>query len=330
MISLPRTIGLPAQLSVISSGDTKSVFEIKGLYPGFGHTMGNALRRIILSSLSGVSVISVKITGVDHEFSTMEGVTEDVLRILLNIQQIRARIVSGPTATAMINITGPGVITAASLQHDANLEIVNPDLHIAEINKKGTVFQAEITFATGIGFVPKTVFHKDRTSIGTLLVDAVFTPVRRVSYDVENMRVGERTDYNKIIMSIETDGTITPRQALDNGLKTLLVQTQSLLSLSDSDAESMFNDASAHDVDFSESAPNSDSDINDTDMLKTRIETLSLSSRTSNALVEANIRTIGGLVRKTEKNLLDLDGIGPKGVDEVKSVLDHMGLSLKD
>ncbi len=325
MFTLSRTIGLPAELSILSSEGNTATFEIKGLYPGYGHTMGNALRRIILSSLSGVAAVSVKITGIDHEFSAIEGIREDALRIALNLQQVRARIVSGSEYKTSIKVTGPAVITAADIQTDANIEIANPDQYICEITKKGFTFEAEVVFATGIGFVPKNQFHKERVSAGTILIDAVFTPIRRVSYDVENMRVGDRTDYNKVVLNIETDGTLTPKEALDNALRILLVQTQSLLSLSDMDVQKLYS--STH-VSPAEALP--ESEVDTTDTLKTRIETLNFTSRTLNALSDANIRTVGGLVRKTESDILALDGIGPKGVEEIKSVLVDMGLGLKD
>ncbi len=325
MFTLSRTIGLPAELSVVSEGHNVASFEIKGLYPGYGHTMGNALRRIILSSLSGVSVVSVKITGIDHEFSAVEGIREDALRIALNLQQVRARIVSGSEYKTTIKVAGPKVVTAADIQTDANLEIANPDQYICEITKKGFEFEAEIVFATGIGFVPKNQFHKERVTAGTILVDAVFTPIKRVFYDVENMRVGDRTDYNKVILGIETDGTMTPKEALDNALRILLVQTQSLLSLSDTDVEKLYSSSYTAPSDVS-----AEVEVDTTDILKTRTETLNFTSRTLNALTEANIRTVGGLVRKNESDILALDGIGPKGVEEIKSVLTDMGLGLKD
>ncbi len=326
MFSLPRTIGLPAELSTLKEeGSTMALFEIKGLYPGYGHTMGNALRRVILSSLLGVAVVQVKITGADHEFSTLEGITEDVLRITMNLQKVRARMVSGTEAKATISVTGPAIVTAADIQSDASLEIVNKELQLLEITKKGTTFSAEITFASGVGFVPKTVFHKERTPLGAILLDAVFTPIKKVWYDVENMRVGDRTDYNKIILGIETDGTLTPRQALDNALQIMLVQIQSLLNISDADAENLYKNATGTDSEsFEETSEESLSES-----LKTRIETLPLSSRTLNVLVEANIRTVGGLIRKTDKDILDLEGIGPKGVEEIKAYLNGMGLKLK-
>lgn len=325
MFTLPRTIGLPAELSVLNEKDNFATFEIKGLYPGYGHTMGNALRRIILSSLSGTSVVSVKITGVDHEFQSIEGVREDALRIVLNLQQVRARIISGSEFKATIKVNGPAVVTASDIQVDANLEITNKDQYICEITQKGTTFEAEISFASGIGFVPKTQFHKDRVSTGTILVDAVFTPIKRVHYDVENMRVGDRTDYNKVILGIETDGTLTPKEALDNALRILLVQTQSLLSLSDSDVERLYTSNKPAPIELGQ-----EEDADNTDTLKTRIETLNFSARSLNALTEANIRTVGGLVRKTESDILSLDGIGPKGVDEVKAALANLGLHLKE
>ena len=326
MFSLPRTIGLPAELSTLKEEGFTGIFEIKGLYPGYGHTMGNALRRVILSSLPGVAVVQAKITGADHEFSTLDGVAEDVLKITMNLQQVRASMISGVESKGAISVVGPCVVTARDIQTDASIEIANPDQIIAEITKK-VPFQVEITFSSGVGFVPKTVHSKERTPLGVLLLDAIFTPIKKVWYDVENMRVGDRTDYNKIILGIETDGTLTPRAALDTALQILLVQIQSLLNISDADAKTLYEEAAGTDVTPLSAEEYSEEALSEA--LKTRIETLSLSSRTLNVLVEANIRTLGGLIRKTEKDILDLDGIGPKGVEEIKTLLSGMSLKLK-
>jgi DNA-directed RNA polymerase subunit alpha len=185
-------------------------------------TIGNTLRRVLLSSLEGASVTSVKIKGVDHEFSTIEGILEDVIDIILNLKKVRFKIFKDEAVTLTLTAKGEGIITAADIDANADVEVVNPDQHIATITDKKTVFEAEITVERGIGYVPVEQRQKEKLSIGKIAVDGIFTPIKAVNFTVENIRVGQRTDYNKVLLDIETDGSVPPELALKNACQIVL------------------------------------------------------------------------------------------------------------
>jgi len=205
---------LPSKLSIVSEEDTKGVYEIDGLYPGYGHTLGNSLRRIILSSLTGAAITSIKIDGVDHEFSVIDGVKEDVITILLHLKQVRFRLNTDEPQTVKLQVKGPKLITASDIETTGQVEILNGDLYIAEVTGKNAL-SIEMTVEKGLGFIPKEMHQKTKNEVGVISLDAIFTPIRRVAYEVENMRVGDKTNHNRLRMTIETDGTLTPREALE-------------------------------------------------------------------------------------------------------------------
>lgn len=321
---LETNVALPSKPRVIKEEEFSGVFEIDGLYPGYGHTLGNSLRRIILSSLPGAAITQVKIEGVDHEFSTLEGVREDVITILLNLKRVRLLMHSDTPLLLNLKVTGAKIITARDISAPSQITILNPEQKIAEITNKSTTFNAEITVEHGLGYVPREVHQKEKVSIGTIALDAVFTPIRRVNYEVENMRVGDRTDYNRLRIFIETDGTLTPRAALENSIEIMVHQLKAIIGFQDQPT------ASLHTTSAETIVTASEENGVDSDVLKTRIETFDLSNRTQNALEQANIRTLGGLVRKKKDDILALDGIGPKGVEEIETVLSKMKLGLKE
>ena len=309
-------------MSVVSEVATKGVYEIDGLYPGYGHTLGNSLRRIILSSLPGAAITSIKIDGVDHEFSVIDGVKEDVITILLHLKQVRFKLLTDNSQTVKISAKGPKDITAADIETSGQVEVLNGDLHIATLTGKNNL-TIEMTVEKGLGFVPKDVHQKNKTEVGTIALDAIFTPIRRVAYEVENMRVGDNTNHNRLRMTIETDGTLTPRQALENAIVIMVEQLQSIVGFT-VEKKSMSSDTKEEDTDSSKG------DASEfTDILKTRIDTLDFSTRTLNALTGANIRTIGGIARKKKDDLLDIEGIGDKGIQEIKKVLSQYNITLK-
>ncbi len=320
---LDYNIILPSKPKVITEDNVKGTYDIEGLYPGYGHTLGNSLRRIILSSLMGASITTVKIDGVAHEFSTIEGVKEDVIMILLNLKKARFKLSTTEPQIATITVKGAKNVTAGDIKVGGQVEVLNPDLHIATLTDKNASFTVEMTIEKGFGYVPKEVHQKEKVDIGTIALDAIFTPIRRVNYEVENMRVGDRTDYNRLKLSIETDGTITPRRALESSIEIMISQLKAIIGFSEAEVEKPVVEESADE----EKAPKKDSV--DNEFLKTRIEHLDLSARTSNALGNANIRTVGGLARKTEEDLLEIDGLGDKGIQEIKRVLAGHGISLK-
>lgn len=318
---LETNVTLPSKPRVVSEDQFRGVFEIDSLYPGYGHTLGNSLRRIILSSLPGAAITQVKIDGVEHEYSTMAGVREDVITILLNLRRVRLTLHGDEPMKITLKKSGVGMVTAADITAPSQVEILSPEQHIAEITAKGTTFEMEILVEKGLGYVPREVHQKDKVEIGTIAMDAVFTPIRRANYEVENMRVGDRTDYNRLRITLETDGTFTPRVALEKAIEIMVHQLKAIIGFK----EEFTSSAAAPEVATPEviAEPSSDS-------LKTRIETLDLSSRTLQALEDANIRTVGGLVRKKKDDILALDGIGPKGLEEITALLEKMGLSMAE
>jgi len=319
---LETNVALPSKPRAIKEEDFSGVFEIDGLYPGYGHTLGNSLRRIILSSLPGAAITQVKLNGVQHEFSTIEGVKEDVVTILLNLKRIRLSMHGDAPVVLALKVSGPKQVTAADISAPSQVTILSPEQHIADLTAKGASIDMEITVERGLGYVPREVHQKDKVDIGTIALDAVFTPIRRVNYEVENMRVGDRTDYNRLRFSIETDGTLTPREALENSIEIMIHQLKSIIGFQESTATT----AEA----YEEEADAPAKEEVDNDILKTRIETLDLSTRTLNSLESANIRTVGGLVRKKKDDVLALEGMGPKGVEEIESVLKSMHLAFKE
>jgi DNA-directed RNA polymerase subunit alpha len=316
------TILLPSKPKIISEEGLSGVFEIEGLYPGYGHTLGNSLRRIILSSLPGVAVTSVKIKGVDHEFTTLDGVKEDVIAILLNIKKIRMRFSTDEPQVITLKVKGEKIVTAADLELPGQVEVLNPEQVIATITNKNTELEIELRAEKGLGFMPKEIVEKNRVDIGSIALDGIFTPIRRASYEVENMRVGDRTDFNRLKMFIETDGTISPKDALTSSIEVMINQLKAIVGFKE--------DEPVEEMETREEASSGPSrEEADAEVLKTRIESLNISSRTQNALATANIRTIGGLARKKEKDLLEVEGLGAKAIQEIKKALGEFGITLK-
>ena len=319
---------LPSQPKVISEEGESGVFEIEGLYPGYGHTLGNSLRRIILSSLPGVAITSVKIAGVNHEFTVLEGVKEDVVTILLNLKKIRMRFTTDEPQTLYLKIkglsaqAGEKVVRASDLEVPGQVTIITPDEIIVTITGKNTVLDMEIKAEKGLGFMPKEMIEKSRVDIGAIALDGIFTPIRRASYEVENMRVGDRTDFNKLKMFIETDGTISPSAALSSAIGIMINQLKAIVGFRED--EPVVAEKEIREKRDSVAKPTVDPEV-----LKTRMESLDISSRTRSALSLANIRTVGGLARKKEKDLLEIDGLGVKGIQEIKKALGEFGITLK-
>lgn len=316
-------IVLPSKPRIVEENSNYGHYEIDGLYPGYGHTLGNSLRRIILSSLPGAAITSVKIDGVSHEFSTINGVKEDVINILLNLKKVRFSISGDEAQTVTLKTKGIGDIKASDLKLPGQVTVSNGDHHILSITDKNTEIDMELKIEKGIGFVPKEIIHKDRVEIGSIALDAAFSPVTLANYDVEQMRVGDRTDYNKLKLYIKTDGTISPKEALEKSIEIMITQLKSIIGFKETEVDLPSMSSSKSSEESTENKEALD------DVLKTRIESVDLSQRTSNALINANIRTVGGLIRKKEKDLGEIDGLGSKGIEEIKEVLGGLGLSLK-
>lgn len=222
------SITLPTKPQTVSEDGYKGTYSIENLYPGYGHTLGNSLRRIILSSIPGVAVTTVKIEGVPHEFSTLDGVSEDVITVLLNLKKVVFRLEGVDEAEVKLVVKGDGTYTAKNLEVSSEVEIVSKDAHILTATDKKASFTIDITLRRGIGYVSKESLHEGKVPVGTIVLDTSFTPIRRASYEVENMRVGDRTDFNRINFSIETDGTLTPRAVIDQAIEIMIEQLEAM------------------------------------------------------------------------------------------------------
>lgn len=315
-----HSIILPSKPRIVKEDATSGVYEIDGLYPGYGHTLGNSLRRVILSSIPGASITSLSIDGVKHEFSAIDGIKEDVIAIILNLKKTRFKLHGDDAQKATLHIKGAKQITAKDISVPTQLEIMNKDQYICESTSKDVDIAIEITVEKGLGYVPREVLQKEKAEIGTIALDASFTPIRRASYEVENMRVGDRTDHNRLRLAIETDGTITPHDALESAIYTMITQLQAVVGFR---AEVVDTPPAPTPIMSTEDS------LDTTDATKIKIEDLNLSTRTENALVSASVRTAGGLARKSEEDLLATDGLGEKGITEIKKALADLGLTLK-
>jgi len=315
-------IALPSKPRIVSESERSGIYEIDGFYPGYGYTLGNSLRRIILSSLPGAAVTHVKIPGVAHEFSTIEGVKEDVVTILLNLRKIRFKMLTDEAQTITLSVKGPKEVTAADLKLPGQVEILNPEQAIANVTGKASL-EIELRVERGLGYVSKEGHQKERVDIGTMALDAIFSPIRRANYEVENMRVGDRTDFNRLRLMIETDGTISPREALERSIETMIHQLKSIIGFKEEEVLEAVAAPAARKEREEKQEPM------DSEVLKTRITELSLPPRVEQALDNASIRTVGGLVRKREDDLLAIEGLGQKGLQDIKRALSNLGLTLR-
>lgn len=324
-MSLSTNISFPSKPEVVEEDGFSGTYKIDGLYPGYGYTLGNSLRRIILSSLPGTAITSVKIDGVDHEFDTIDGVKEDVITLLMNLKNIRFKATNDEPQTASLSVSGTGEVTAGDIDTPGQLEIVNEDLVIANITDKDTDLNIEMNIQSGLGYVGKEEHKDGKVSAGEIAVDATFSPIRLAKYEVENMRVGERTDFNRLEITIETDGTITPREALEESILTMIRQLQAVI-----DIQEPVRGPEPEEPEEEEEEDEDEEDGELAEFLKTRIENLDLPTRTTNALERASIRTAGGLVKKSRSDLLVIDGLGRKGVDEIEEMLEENNASLSE
>lgn len=323
-------IPLPQHPKIISEDGHRAVFEIEGLWPGYGHTVGNALRRVLLSSLEGAAVTSVKMEGIQHEFSTLPGVLEDMIAVTLNLKQVRFRMHGSGPYTATVSVKGEKRVDARDIKCPSELEVVNPNQHIATLTDKKGVLVMDLIVEKGVGFQPVEARQKEKVEIGTMALDANFSPLRLVNYEVDNMRVGDRTDYNRVRFHIETDGSLGPREAFSLAAK-ILEQQFSALSLifaADKDREPPIPAPQELPAEEIEEEP-AESESFEEQVLRKKIEELELPARIINALTKAGIRNAGTLSKKTEKKLKEVAGLGAKGVIEIKKALGNLGLTLK-
>ena len=289
-------------------------FVIEPLERGYGTTLGNCMRRVLLSSLPGAAITSVKIDGILHEFSTIPGVKEDVTEIILNLKRLAVKLDSDEDSRAIINAVGPKEVTAADIIVDAHTEIFNPDLHIATLAENATLVM-EMNIATGKGYVPAEQNKNAETPIAVIPVDSIYTPVKKVNFTKENTRVGQVTDYDRLILEIWTDGSITPEEGVSIGAKIIQEHLDLFIGLGAEVSDMKF--MIEKDEDRKEKA------------LVMAIEELELSVRSFNCLKRASINTVEELTQKTEEDMMKVRNLGMKSLVEVKNKLAELGLSLK-
>ncbi|MBU2068050.1 DNA-directed RNA polymerase subunit alpha [Patescibacteria group bacterium] len=319
-------ITFPNKPKIIEEKDNKAIFEISACYPGYGITLGNAFRRVLLSSLSGAAITGVKIKGIQHEFSTIPNVMEDVVQIILNLKQIRFKLHSQKAFKITLKVKGERKVQAKDIKTSSELEVVNKDAHIATLTSKKAELDMEIEVEPGMGYSPTEERKKGKIEIGKIAIDAIFSPVRKVTYSIENMRVGERTDYDRIRFNIETDGTVSPRNAFLKAARILVDHYIIFTQLGD---KKKTKKAIVKTKKVIKKIKTIKAKSVKDDAVKIKIEDLKVSARTISALEAAGIKTIAGLVRKNVADLEKLEGLGDKSVLEIKRSLGKLGLTLK-
>ncbi len=319
-------ITLPSKPRIISEKGMEGVYEIDALYPGYGHTLGNSLRRIILSSLPGASITSLKIEGIPHEFATIEGMRETVIEMILNLKRVHFILHGDESQTISISVKGAAEITAKDFSAPSQVEIANPEQHIADISNKSSL-ELEAVIERGLGYIPRENIIKDKVDTGTIALDATFTPIRRVNYEVENMRVGNRTDFNRLRIFIETNGVITPREALEQSIEIMVYQLKAIIGFQESNPVVEEKEELKKDTESIENTEDTNENKNSTNI---KIDELGIPKRAATLLSEAGIRSVAGLVRKNTATLQEIDGIGNKAIQEIKTALKKLGLSLKE
>ncbi len=296
-------------------GEFRSRFIIEPLEPGFGYTLGNSMRRTLLSSIPGAALTSIKIQGVQHEFSTIPGVVEDVTEIILNLKTLVVASEEDEPVAMYLRKSGAGEVTAADIEAPAGVQIVNPDMHIATLNDEGKI-EMELIVERGRGYVSSTLNKNPEAEIGRIPVDSIYSPVLKVTYKVEATRVEQRTDFDRLIVDVESKPVITPRDAMASAGKTL-VELFGLAHELNTEAEGIEIGPSPVDEQLAQD-------------LAMPVEDLNLTVRSYNCLKREGIHTVSELVSRSEQDLLDIRNFGSKSIDEVKLKLHEMGLSLKD
>ncbi len=303
-------ISLPSKVKIVEKKQNWILLEIEPLYPGFGVTIGNSLRRVLLSSLPGAAITQVKIKGVSHEFSTIPGVLEDVISILMNLKKLRFKVFSEEPQTGSLKVSGEKKVLGLDFKLPPQVELINKNFHIATLTLKNTSLEMEVKIEKGLGYFPAERREQEKLEPGVIILDAVFTPIRKVAFRTENVRVGKRTDFDKLLLEIETDGTLTPEQAFKEASKVL----------------------KNHFSCFSEKIDKGikkEKEIEKDQQKKIEIDKLGISEKTINILKRNGIKSLGGLLRRKEETLRSLKGIGDKSIGEIKKALKDSGFELK-
>ncbi len=317
-ISLPKAPKLVEQIS-----PRRAILEIEELYPGYGLTIGNALRRVMLSSLVGAAITLIRIKDVNHEFSTLPGVLEDAVEIILNLKQVRFKVHSDEPQIITLKAKGEKKVLAKDIKTVSQVEIVNPNAHIATLTSKNASLEMEIRVEKGLGYSAIESRKREKQEIGAMAVDAIFTPIKMINFEVEDMRVGDKTNYNRLRFDIETDGTITPAEALTNAANLLIEHFKIII------APLKTIKFEKKEEEKEEKSLRTETLKEEFDITKTKIEDLRLSNRTQNILLKNHIKTVAGLLRLNERELLNLEEIGEKALKEIRKALGKLGLTLK-
>lgn len=310
------------EISKISEEKNSAVFEIKPCYPGYGLTLGNALRRVMLSSLPGAAITNIRIKGASHEFSTIPNVLENIVEIILNLKQVRIKLNnSDERIEAELKASGEKEVKAGDIAVPGGVEIINKDLHLAALTDKKANFEMAITIEKGIGYSLTEKNQAKENAIGSIAIDAIFSPVVKVNYEVEDMRVGQMTNYNKIRMRIETDGTMNPEEALARSAGILVDQFRSFAGETEAEQPEAEEKKEQKEIEEDEYAEAPEA---------LKVSELGLPKRITSILEENKIKTVNKLAGKSKKAISELPGMGSKGLAEIDKALNELGLSLKD
>lgn len=319
-------IPLPKNPIISSEKDSIGTIEIHTIFPGYGITLGNALRRVLISSLRGSVITSVKIKGVKHEFSTIPYIMEDVVAIILNLKQVRFKTpAESEHFNAALSVKGEKVVKAGDIKPKGDVEVLNKDLVIATLTDKKADLEMDIEISKGFGYETVEKRKNAKLEVGTIALDAMYSPVLAVNFKVENMRVGDKTDYNRIIFDIETDGSITPKDAFKQAAQILKDQFNELTVFAGEVNLEIAPETPVAEKKETE-APKKEKEK---DATKIKLSDTDISSRIMRILEENGVKTIGGLVRKSKEDILEFEGMGQKGIEEINGVLKKFNLSLK-
>lgn len=334
-----QTIPLPKPPKAKEISDTRGVFYIEECYPGYGVTLGNALRRVLLSSLEGAAITNVKIKNAPHEFSTIPYVMEDVIQIILNLKKVRLVSHKDGEVKAKIHVTGEKEVTAKDIKGPSTLEVINGDQLIARLSDKKAELEMELTIEKGIGYQMAEERERREKEIGVIEIDSLYSPVTRVNLQVENMRVGKQTDFDRLILTIETDGTIKPGEALDYVAAILVRQFSELTSpktvkavekgevFGVKETKEKVADIAEEEISMEDGL---ETELSESEILEMPIQKLKMPSRTSNLLIEQNFKKVGDLAVLSEEEILKIEGMGDKGLRDIKKALGNYGLVLEN
>lgn len=331
---MPYQIHLPQSIKIIKKEGNLSEIQIEGCHPGYGFTVANSLRRVLLSSLPGTAIVGFKIKGIDHEFSTLPYVLEDIVTVGLNLKKVRfssRELLFGKTAQATLKTKGAKKIKAGDIKTPAGIDVINPDLHIATIDDKKGEIDMEIFISSGYGYEQSEHRHKEKLPIGMIALDAVYSPILKVGYKIEDMRIGEKTDFNKVVMSLETDGSIDAEEAIKQAASILQDYFASLLKIKKEPATKTAKKAKTtkETKDRKSSKAGISKQKTDKPALK-ELQDLGLQDRIIDLLQQGGIKSIAGLIRKKEQDIINIKGLGDKALKEIKAKLKKFKLSLKE